>query len=67
MIAVRRLLSEHHRSAFSRECQRISEFHLLLAASHESCILRSLVCTVLRMLVKAVFLAADDWYNWWIL
>ena len=63
MIAVRRLLSEHHRSALSRKCQRISEISSAWAASHESCILRSLVCrpTVLRMLVKAVFLAADDW------
>ena len=35
-----------------------------LVASHDSCILLSLVCTVLRMLVKAVFLAADDWSSW---
>ena len=29
MIAVHRLLSGNHRSALSRECQRIAEFHLL--------------------------------------
>ena len=40
MIAVRRLLSEHHRSSLSRECQRISEFHLLWqrATSLASCV-----------------------------
>ena len=63
MIWVSRLLSDHHRSDLSRECQRISEFHLVLQRA-TSRIVRSLVCTVLRMLVKAVFLAADDLSSW---
>ena len=64
MIAVRRLFSGHHRSALSRECQRICEFRLLWQRATSLCFLRSLVCTVLRMLENVVFFAADDWYSW---
>ena len=65
MIAVRRLLSGHHRSALSRECQRISEFHLLWQrATNLASRVVWFVLSYLRMLVNAVFFAADDWSSW---